>query len=61
MSLFTFDTERPCPSNITAPVTLTSHVVTCRTVSTVSGAMLTTVNTVPFIYTVCLFGQKIHF
>lgn len=57
ISLFTIDTERPCPSFITPSVTLTSHVITCSTFSAMSWALSATVDTVPPISTFWSFGQ----
>lgn len=50
--LVTFVTQRSCPSSIAPSVTVTSHVITGHTVSTVSYTLLTTVYTVP---TFCTF------
>lgn len=53
-----FITERCFPSSFTPIITLTGHVVTCSFVYTMSCALLTTINTIPFFPTFCLY--KIH-
>lgn len=53
-------THRSCPSSITPSVTLTSHVVTGSTVSTVPCTLLTTVDTVPPLATFYLQHTKMY-